>query len=240
MYHHISRYYLCSFSSFFVKTYDIYFLGWECYHRSKFQVKSPQIFQWRFNSLNLIPVFRVPPCVMHCMPYFLIFFILVMFSLWIFPQDGGLSAPQRSRVGSLRPISTHTVARGMIWNLALLKPERVSYCKLLAIEMHIPKHSLTHSAKQPHTDTTHVLGPQTLICDKMEQTHLLSCCRPALTSLASGWSERLSLYVCHHKQSIDSVLCKQQGEVPGETRAQTLQWCAVHNNALSRGDAVRY
>lgn len=113
-------------------------------------VKSPQIFQWRFNSFNSIPVFCVPPCLMYCMPCLWIFFVLVMFSLWIFPQDGGLSAPQRSRVGSLRHISTHTVAHGMIWNLVLLKPERVSDCKLSWLSYTYPN-TASHILLNSHT-----------------------------------------------------------------------------------------
>lgn len=161
-----------------------------------------------------------------------------MFSLWIFPQDGGLSAPQRSRVGSLQPISTHTVVHGMIWNLAPLKPERVSYCKLSWLCYTYPN-TASHILLNSHTQIPPMFSVLRLwSVTKWIKRAYFQTAGPRIC-LASGRSEHLSLYACHHKQSIDSVLCKQQREVPGETRAQTLQWCAVHNNALSTRDAVQ-
>ena len=59
-----------------------------------------------------------------------LYIVLVIVSSFVFPQVGGLSALQRSRVGSLLPISTPTVVHGMTWSWAPQKPGKVSHCKL--------------------------------------------------------------------------------------------------------------
>ena len=149
----------------------------------------------------------------------------------MFPQVGGLSAPRRSRVGSLLPISTPTAARGMTWSSAPLKLEKVSL--LLQTLLSLPTHThtfkdyLTHSVIHPHTLTDYAPNPQSLICDKTEQTRLY----------ANGWRRAgvstslcLPAIISTSEQSVDSGLGKQQGRVPGESRPQPLKWCSVQRN----------
>lgn len=62
-----------------------------------------------FNSVAFVLFY-----VLKFMASFSNILVLVVFNLRIVPQVGGLSALQKSRVGSLLPILTHTVAQEMI------------------------------------------------------------------------------------------------------------------------------
>lgn len=110
----------------------------------------------------------------------------------------------------------------------------------LPIKIHILKHNLTHSVTHPHTDTTLVLS----LWSVTKWSKLLHHCRPTLmTGTRLVWtplSVCLPAIISTLKHSVDSGLCKQQGGAPGETRAQTLQWWAVHSNALYTRDAMQY
>lgn len=85
----------------------------------------------------------------------------------------------------------------------------------------------THAQTQPHTDTTSALSPQSLICDKTEQTRpYFTNRRPTLTADAGAGvntSACLPATISTLEQSVDSSLGKQQGGVPGETRPQPLK-----------------
>lgn len=113
------------------------------------------------------------------------YIFLVIVSSFVFPQVGGLSALQRSRVGSLLPISTPTVVHGMTWSWVPQKPGKVSHCKL------------SHSCPPTHTSTpttfTHCyipthryhLCPQSSVFDLWQNgatAPLLHRCRPTLTA----------------------------------------------------------
>lgn len=119
----------------------MYVFGQESYHRPKFICKISA-------NLSVYAVCTVSSRVMHSMTC-LLNTILLIFSLCVLPQVGGLSAPQKSRVGSLLPISTPTVAHGMIWSWAPLKLGKVSHFKH---SCHCPPtYSHTHTQTTPHT-----------------------------------------------------------------------------------------
>lgn len=137
-------------------------------------VKSPQIFQWHFNSFNSIPVFCVPA--LHAL------FVDIFCPGDVQPLDFStgwwfVSTAEEQGWVPATYLNSHSGTRDDL-ELGASKAGEGKLLQTLLALLHIPKHSLTHSVKQPHTDTTHVLSPQTLICDKMDQTRLLSNCRP--------------------------------------------------------------
>lgn len=149
----------------------------------------------------------------------------------MFPQVGGLSAPQKSRGGSLRPISTPTVAHGMTWSWVPLKLGKVSHCKLSCLCPPTHKNTTSHTLLYTHTQ----IPPLPSILSLWSVT---KWSKPALTSpppaYANGWRRAgvstslcLPAIISTLEQSVDSGLGKQQEGVPGETRPQPLKWCAV-------------
>lgn len=135
------------------------------------QTECQQIFQTLKDILIpiphflLLPVFHLTHTVKVLVLWYSAYMLNILYTLrdylgklyivssFVFPQVGGLSALQRSRVGSLLPISTPTVVHEMTWNWAPQKLEKVSHCRLSRScpPTHTSTHTTSHTLLYTHT-----------------------------------------------------------------------------------------
>lgn len=175
---------------------------------------------------------------------------LYIVSSFVYPQVGGLSVLQRSRVGSLLPISTPTVVHEMTWSWALQKPGKVSHCKLSCPcpPTHTSSHTTSHTLLYTHTQIPPL--PSILSLWSVTKWSKLSPASP-LPAYANGWRLAgvnnflcLPAIISMLEQSTDSGPSKRQGAVPGETRPQPrveVHWSDVlYSTALYSRDAMQY
>lgn len=169
-------------------------------------------------------------------------------SLCMFPQVGGSSALQRSRVGSLLPISTPTVAHGMTWSWAPLKLGKVSQFRLSCLCPPTHTRAHTHTQTQPHTlcyipTYRYHLCPQSSVFDLWQNganPPLLHHCRPTLTPAPVS----TPLCVCLPLQAhLNRVLIQAwvNSKEECQERPDHNHWSDVlYSNALYSRDAVQY